>query len=43
MALRTRLHEALGDRKIDVVVYRNSGPDLPVHRHARATGVPLWP
>lgn len=42
MALCTRLHEALGDRKIDVVVHRNSGPDLPVHRHARATGVPLW-
>lgn len=42
VALRTRLHEALGDRKIDVVVHRNCGPELPVHRHARATGVSLW-
>lgn len=42
VALRTRLHAALGDLKIDVVVHRNAGPELPVHRHARATGVPLW-
>lgn len=41
--LRAKLHDALGDRKIDVVVHRASGPELPVHRHARATGVPLWP
>jgi predicted nucleotidyltransferase len=35
------LHRALGDRKIDLVIHRKQGPDLPIHRHARATGVPL--
>lgn len=43
LELLLRLHDALGERRIDVVVARACGPDLPVHRHARQTGVPLWP
>jgi predicted nucleotidyltransferase len=35
------IHLALGDRQIDLVVRRKQGPDLPIHKHARATGVPL--
>ena len=41
VALRLRLADALGDRKIDIVVHRSDGPDLPIFRHARQTGVVL--
>ncbi len=43
LALALRLHDGLGERKIDVVVHRLGGPDLPIHQHARQTGVRVWP
>ena len=39
--LLLRLHEVLGERKIDVVVQRIDGPELPIHREARRNGVEL--
>jgi len=35
------LHRTLGDRKIDLVIRRKQGPELPIHQHARTTGRPL--
>lgn len=35
------LHLALGEQTIDLVIHRDQGPDLPIHQHARETGVPL--
>ena len=35
------LHLALGEQKIDLLVRRQPGPELPIHRHAQETGVPL--
>ena len=35
------LHLALGEQKIDLLVRRQQGPELPVHRHAQETGVSL--
>ena len=35
------LHLALGDQKIDLLVRRQKGPELPIHRHAQETGVSL--
>jgi predicted nucleotidyltransferase len=35
------LHRALGEQKIDLVIHRKQGPDLPIHQRARASGVPL--
>lgn len=41
LALLAELHEHLGDQHIDVVVRREPGPTLPIHRAAIASGVPL--
>ena len=35
------LHMALGEQKIDLLVHRQQGPELPIHRHAQETGLPL--
>jgi predicted nucleotidyltransferase len=35
------LHLVLGDQTIDLIIHREQGPDLPIHRHARETGVLL--
>jgi predicted nucleotidyltransferase len=35
------LHRALGEQKIDLVIHRKQGTDLPIHQHARETGVSL--
>lgn len=35
------LHLALGEQKIDLLVRRQQGPELPIHRHAQETGVSL--
>lgn len=35
------LHRILGDQKIDIVIHRAGSVDLPIHQHARETGVPL--
>ena len=35
------LHLALGEQKIDLLVRRQKGQELPIHRHAQETGVPL--
>jgi len=35
------LHMGLGEQKIDLLVRRQKGPELPIHRHAQATGVSL--
>lgn len=35
------LHRNLGDRKIDIVICRAGAADLPIHRHARETGIQL--
>jgi len=36
-----KLHRFLGDQKIDIVIHRAGGVDLPIHQHARETGIPL--
>ena len=38
---RAEWHLALGEQTIDLVLHRDQGPDLPIHRHAREIGVPL--
>lgn len=35
------LHQALGDQKIDLIIRRKEGPELPIHQHAKATGLSL--
>jgi predicted nucleotidyltransferase len=35
------LNAALGEQKIDIVIHRKNGPELPIHRIARETGVLL--
>lgn len=35
------LHKALGEQKIDIVISRRNGPNLPIHQVARETGIPL--
>ncbi len=35
------LHRLLGEQKIDLVIHREGVPELPIHRIARETGVPL--
>ena len=35
------LHRVLGDQKIDIVIRRAGGADLPIHQHARETGIQL--
>ncbi len=35
------LHMTLGDQKIDLIINRRKGPDLPIYRIARETGLPL--
>ena len=36
-----QLHERLGEQKIDLVIHRRNGPEQPIHRIARDTGVAL--
>ncbi|PWV78260.1 nucleotidyltransferase domain-containing protein [Halomonas sp. A11-A] len=35
------LHQRLGDQKIDLVIKRPGGCQLPIHRVARESGIPL--
>ena len=35
------LHRVLGDQKIDIVIRRAGGADLPIHQYARETGIQL--
>lgn len=35
------LHLALGEQKIDLLIRRQQEQELPIHRHAQETGVPL--
>ena len=35
------LHRLLGDQKIDIVIRRAGAADLPIHQHARETGIQL--
>ena len=35
------LHRALGEQKIDLIIRRKQGPELSIHQHARAKGLPL--
>ena len=39
--LRVELCDRLGDQRIDIVVQREDGPILSIHRHARETGILL--
>lgn len=39
LALLGRLHDELGDQRIDLVVQRADGPVLAIHRAARLTGI----
>ena len=41
VAMRVRLADGLGERKTDIVVQRSDRADLPIHRHARQSGVAL--
>lgn len=36
------LQLALGEQKIDLVINRQSGLDLPIYKIAQETGIPLW-
>lgn len=39
--LKLALYDRLGEQKIDLVHHLKTEPALPIHQHARATGVRL--
>lgn len=41
LTLAARLQQELGDQRIDVIVLDPATPEQPIHRQARATGIPL--
>lgn len=41
LGMRAELHAALGEQRIDLVVQRSGGPELPIHVVARRSGVEL--